>query len=239
MKITKIFKDNLNDFWNTKKPTIAFLGDSVTQGCFESYRETNGDIETYFEQNYAYHRYVQRILAMFYPKVPVNIINAGLSCGNAPQGLERLERDVICFNPDLTVVCFGLNDSTGGEGNIDLYYDSLVAIFNKLKDSGSEVIFMTPNMMNTHLSAHLDMELKEAAENCMKIQNEGMLEKYLDKAKTAAKLCDVRVCDVYSKWKTLYENGVNITELLSNKINHPNHEMNWVFAYSLVEEIMR
>lgn len=46
---------------------------SVTQGCFESYRETNGEIETYFEQNYAYHRYVQRILAMFYPKVSVNI----------------------------------------------------------------------------------------------------------------------------------------------------------------------
>ena len=71
-------------------------------------------------------------------------------------------------------------------------------IYGKMK----EVVYTIPN------------GVKEAAENCMKIQNEGMLEKYLDKAKTSAKLCDVRVCDVYSKWKTLYENGVNITELL-------------------------
>ena len=78
-----------------------------------------------------------------------------------------------------------------------------------------------------------------AGHGCSNVLPFVSLEKYLDKAKTAAKLCDVRVCDVYSKWKTLYENCVNITELLSNKINHPNHEMNWVFAYSLVEEIMR
>ena len=33
--------------------------------------------------------------------------------------------------------------------------------------------------------------------------------------------------------------GVDTTELLSNKINHPTHMMNWIFAYSLVEEMMK
>ena len=33
----------------------------------------------------------------------------------------------------------------------------------------------------------------------------------------------------------MYECGVDVTELLSNKINHPTREMNWLFAYSLVE----
>jgi hypothetical protein len=35
------------------------------------------------------------------------------------------------------------------------------------------------------------------------------------------------------------QNGVDTTELLSNKINHPIREMNWLFAYSLVEEMMK
>ena len=49
----------------------------------------------------------------------------------------------------------------------------------------------------------------------------------------------MRICDVYFKWKTLEENGVDVTALLSNEINHPRSEMHMLFAYSLVEEIMK
>ena len=234
MKIMKLFKENNEDFWNVKKPTIAFLGDSVTQGCFDLHKTSNGGFDTYFEQEFAYHRYVAKILGILYPKVPVNIINAGLSGGNVVHALERLERDVLSFNPDLTVVCFGLNDCGGGMKEIDKYYNFLVEIFTKLKASGSEVIFMTPNMMNTEISGKLDKHFLEVAEGTMKNQLEGILDAYLEKAKEAAALCDCKVCDVYAKWKKLYENGVNITDLLANKINHPTHEMNWMFAYELV-----
>lgn len=239
MNITKLFKQNLDNFWHVKKPTIAFLGDSVTQGCFDVYIESDGSIETFFEQKYAYHRYVADILAMLYPKVPVNIINAGLSGGNAVHGLERLERDVLCYKPDLTVVCFGLNDCGGGMDNIPKYADALRGIFTKLTEAGSEVIFMTPNMMATHISPHLAEGFDKTAEFCIKNQIEGILDSYLEKAKEVAEECGVRICDVYAKWKTLYNNGVNVTELMSNKINHPTYEMNWVFAYSLVEEMMK
>ena len=222
-----------------KTPTIAFIGDSVTQGCFDVYIDGKGGIQTYFEQKYAYHRYVADIIAMLYPDVPVNIINAGLSGDVATHGLERLERDVLCFNPDLTVVCFGLNDCGDGVENIDKYYDALVGIFTNLKEAGSEVIFMTPNMMATYVSCHLSPEFKKITEATVNDQISGTLEKYLEKGKEAANKCGVRVCDVYAKWKALYENGVDITELLSNKINHPTHEMNWLFAFSLVEEMMK
>ena len=58
---------------------------------------------------------------------------------------------------------------------------------------------------------------------------------------TFKKLCEkenIAVCDCYAKWKKLYDGGVDITELLANKINHPTREMNWLFAYSLVETML-
>lgn len=239
MNITKLFKQNLDDFWNVKKPTIAFIGDSVTQGCFDIYNDSEGKCDTFFEQEYAYHRYVARILAMLYPKVPVNIINAGLSGDNVLHGAERLERDVLCYKPDLTVVCFGLNDCARGDDGLELFYNSLTEIFTKLKEIGSEVIFMTPNMMNTKVSCHINPEFVTSAEMAMKWQADGWLDRHVETGIRAAIDCGVRVCDVYSKWKRMNENGVDTTELLANKINHPIHEMNWLFAYSLVEEMMK
>lgn len=73
------------------------------------------------------------------------------------------------------------------------------------------------------------------AENCMKIQNEQILSRYLEAAKKLCEESGIVVCDCYKKWETLYNSGVDITELLSNKINHPTRQMNKLFAYSLVE----
>ena len=47
----------------------------------------------------------------------------------------------------------------------------------------------------------------------------------------------ITVCDCYKKWKRLDECGIDVTELMANKINHPSRDMNWLFAYSLVETI--
>ena len=49
---------------------------------------------------------------------------------------------------------------------------------------------------------------------------------------------DAPVCDCYAQWKQLKAAGVNTTELLSNKLNHPTREMNWLFAVSLLRSIL-
>ncbi|MBO5883732.1 MAG: GDSL family lipase [Clostridia bacterium] len=239
MKITKLLADKNNALRTNKIPTIAFLGDSVTQGCFEIYEIGEG-IETIFERKHAYSEYVSRILGMLYPRCQVNIINAGISGDSAPGGLARIDRDVLCHAPDLTVVCFGLNDSGRGMDGIKAYSEALDGIFEKLLAAGSEVIFMTPNMMCTEDSPHNTIPaFKKIAEGTMRTQNGGVLEAYLNEAKAVAEKRGVRVCDVFAKWKLMDENGVHITDLLSNYINHPTREMNWLFAYSLVEEMMK
>ena len=218
---------------------IAFLGDSVTQGCFEVYLTSEGAVQTVFEPESGYAADVRKLFALLYPGVPVQFINAGISGDNAPSGLQRLERDVLAYHPDLTVVCFGLNDACRGDETQEEYASALDGIFTKLKEAGSEIIFMTPNMMNTRLSEKLTVpEIRAVAEDTLKIQLDGRLERYLDAAREVCTRQGAAVCDCYAKWKLLSQNGVDTTALLANGINHPSREMAWMFAYSLLETMM-
>ncbi len=239
----KIIQKIANTVKNLQSITIAFLGDSVTQGCFEIYGNNNGGISTVCDQQNSYEMSVLKILNTLFPTVPINIINAGMAGGKAVKGLERLERDVIRHSPDFTVVCFGLNDCKGRYSkieseNIKIYVEALEGIFKKLQAAGIETLFMTPNMMNTVISPHLtDPRLVSIAEECSDFQNRGVLEAHLTAAKELCKKMSIPVCDCYAIWKKLYESGVNTTELLANKINHPTREMNKLFAIELVRSM--
>lgn len=237
MKFTDVLKRKLQNNFEEKACTIVFLGDSVTQGCFELYQKNDGCIETYFDPANAYHKKLAEIFAVLCPSVPINIINSGISGDNAVHACARIERDVLCYSPDLVVVCFGLNDAGRGIEGLEDYKKSLAGIFKKLK--GTEVIFMTPNMMNTELSCHLKNDAeKEIVRNCMKLQNEGVMDAYMAAAREVCIENNVTICDCYAKWKRLSELGMDTTELLANKINHPKRDMNWLFAFSLAETIL-
>ena len=240
MKIIEKIANKSKNLMNGDIPTIAFLGDSVTQGCFEVYMPEDNNVETVYDAENAYHHQVAKIFSMLYPNTPINIINAGISGDNARHGYERLKKDVLRFSPDLVVVSFGLNDATNGQDEgIEAYKTALKNIFTDVKNAGSEVIFLTENMMNTYIFYGMkDKFIKDIAQQTMDTENSGMLKKYFEAAKVTAKECGVAVCDVYSKWRTLAKNGVDTTALLSNDINHPAREMNWLFAYSLVETMM-
>lgn len=218
---------------------IAFLGDSITQGCFEILDAGDGKIDSPCEPQYAYHSYIKKMLQMLYPDVHFNIVNAGVGGENAPLGVKRLQKDVLDHKPDLTVVCFGLNDSCQGEQNLSKYTDALTEIFDRLAEQKIETIFMTPNTMNSYVSAELDKEhFRSIASQTMAIQQKGLLNLYLDAAKEICKKYEIQVCDCHKRWEALAENGVDTTRLLCNYINHPSREMQWLFAFSLMETIM-
>ena len=239
MRIIEKMAKKTADHMNNEGVTIAFLGDSVTQGCFEIYKKENNEIETVFDQRYSYERSVSDILGMLFPMVPVNTINAGISGDSSGRGVERVQRDVLRHEPDLTVVCYGLNDCGRSEGSVEKYTNNLRGIFERVLASESELIFMTPNMMNTKISPHLcDPDFIEIAKVTAFKQNQGFFDAHIEGAKTLCAEMGVPVCDCYSIWKRLSESGVDTTELLSNKINHPTREMNKVFAYELVRTML-
>lgn len=235
MRIIEKMAKKTADHMNNEGVVIAFLGDSVTQGCFEIYKKENNEIETVFDQRHSYERSVADILGMLFPMSPVNTINAGISGDSSGRGVERVERDVLRHQPDLTVVCYGLNDCGRSEGSVEKYTANLRGIFEKVKDSGSELIFMTPNMMNTKISPHIsDPDFLEIATVTAYKQNEGFFDRHIEGARALCAEMGVPVCDCYAIWKMLSAGGVDTTELLSNKINHPTRDMNKVFAYELV-----
>lgn len=236
MKFFELMKEKSDNKLDTRIPTIAFLGDSVTEGCFELYMKNKDQYETEYRNGDSYSACMKKILAFLFPNVPVNIINAGISGDKTYGGLKRIERDVISYRPDLTVVCFGLNDCSSGEEGLNDFKDNLRKIYMSIKESGSEVICMTPNMMNTYVSGRIERtEFIEIAKMTQKYQTEGQLKMYCDAAKQVAEECNVKICDVYSKWEQMYNNGADTTELLANYFNHPKKEMHWLFAFSLIE----
>jgi len=237
MKILEKFIQKQDSYAQTRQPVIAFLGDSVTHGCFDIFI-SDEELKTKVKTELAYHEKVRKIFSLLYPEVPLCIINAGVSGDTAKGGLERLERDVLSYKPDIVVVCYGLNDAMERENGLNDYVNSLKTIFCKIEESGAQAIFMTPNMRTNHISEPFgDKRLSDAVNSVMQNENEGWLDKYLDEIRASCKELGIKVCDCHYIWKQLISNGVKVNHLLSNRVNHPIEELHWLFAYELVKVI--
>lgn len=239
MKIIELLKNKQSNLVQNKPITIAFLGDSVTQGCFECYLTSPTTLETVFDYKSAYSTRIREILNILYPNVQINIINSGISGDAAPVGASRLDRDILSYNPDLVIVSYGLNDSCQGLQNIGKYQTALEEIFSKLQEKNIDTIFLTQNYMNTKTSPHLkDKLFLDCAANFANIQNNGVLKEYFIAARTTCEKYGVKVCDLYPVWEKLNEIGVDVTELLSNKFNHPIREFHYYMAIKLIETML-
>ena len=236
MKIINKIKQRAESLSEHRQPVIAFSGDSVTQGCFEIYVKEGGIVATVFEAEEAYAEKIKKIFALFFPEANITIVNAGISGCSATLGAKRLKDDVLSFKPDLTVVSYGLNDCQQKEGGIENYKNSLRKIFNDLKENGSEIIFLTPNMCADKVDFSVkEEELRNIVGHISAVIAEGWLDRYMKEAKKVCEEENVPVCDCYKIWKSFYENGIDTASLLSNKINHPTREFQWIFAYELVK----
>ena len=152
------------------------------------------------------------------------------------QAAARLERDVLRFRPDLLVVNFALNDCGAGDRGLEEYIASMKKIFRQGKEAGAEVVYLTPNPMCGYVSAHLNSDfLREIAKDLASRTADGVLDRYVAAATAAAKEERVPVCDCYSVWKNMRKNGVDITVLLANYLNHPTRDMQWLAALKLAE----
>lgn len=240
MEILKKLAAKGADKYGKKPVTIAFLGDSVTQGCFEVYDTGDGACDTVYEPESGYAAKVISILHHLCPGAQINVVPAGISGDNAPNGLSRMERDILPFKPDLTIVSFLLNDSCSGMEKIPQYTDALQQIFKKLQDAGSEVIYMPSNTMCRKVSPLIREDMfKKLAPDFIKIMEDGVLDAYAEAGKKMAESCGVPVCDCYSNWVDLHRAGIDTTNLLSNQLNHPSRDMHWMFAWELIHVMLK
>lgn len=240
MKIQRLLQEKQQDLTKNQPITIAFLGDSVTQGCFECYLTSPTSLQTVFDYKSAYSTRVRELLNLLYPTVQINIINSGISGDSAPVGAQRFERDVLSYNPDLVVISYGLNDSVQGLDGLETYKLALAEMFGKLKERQIDCIFLTQNVMNSTVSPHLTDKLfiDLAHRFADEVQNNGVLHTYFETAKEVCLEYGVKVCDLHSVWEKLISLGVDTTELLANKLNHPTREIHYYMAIKLIETML-
>ena len=203
---------------------VVIFGDSVSTGAMFS----GNDYEN------VYWNRLRRKLNAFRDYIPVNMINSAIGGTTAKRSLERLDRQVLKHEPDLVIVCFGLNDVNKP---IEEYLSSLRVIFERCKETGCEVIFMTPNMLNTYVAEGTPEQYYDYAFKTAEMQNGGRMDEFIYSASDLARECGVTVCDCYSRWKELSKTQ-DTTKLLINRINHPTPEMHMLFADMLYDVIM-
>lgn len=217
---------------HTGTPIIAFLGDSVTHGAFECIQgDSAGCI---FDMDAVYHERLRRMLLAVNPWLPVSIINAGVAGDNAIMGLARLERDVISHKPHICVVNFCLNDLSE---TVEEYVAALREIFTRLMAADIRPILLTPSMLNTYVHPDTIPMYRDFAAVTAGWHQSGVMDGYVEAAKTLAAELGVAVADAYAKWKALEAEGMDVTENLSNYINHPSRELHQLFADALFETL--
>ena len=203
---------------------IVIFGDSVSHGAINGYN----DYES------VYWNRLKRKLNTVRDYMPVNMINSSIGGTTASASVKRLQRDVLKHDPDLVIVCFGLNDVNAPLEN---YTSALNTIFSECKKIGSDVIFMTPNMLNTTVMEDTPKQYYDYAIKTAEMQNGGRMDTFMSEGIAVAENNGVTVCDCYAKWKKLSEKR-DITLLLANRINHPIPEMHELFASELFDIIM-
>lgn len=221
---------------------IAFIGDSVTHGCFEVAMDQVHDcIGVVYAPDEGYPYRLKRRLDAMYPAAAVSILNAGVSGARAVDGAQRLERDVLSRKPDLVVIAFALNDSMNAdvEGGLSQYRAAMEDMIVRVQQSGAECIVQTPNFMCSYVPTAIpEPELREIAAKTVKVQTEGVLAAYVQAAREVAAAHDVPVADAYRLWEQMARNGIDTTALLSNHINHPTREAHDLFVKALLDVML-
>lgn len=204
---------------------VVIFGDSVSHGA------VNG----YIDYENVYWNRLKKKLNAVRDLIPVNMINSAIGGTTAHESLSRLDSQLLKHEPDLVIICFGLNDV-----NFELsdYLGALEKTFRTCIDSHLDVIFMTPNMLNTRVAADTPKEYFDYAHRTAEMQNSGRMDEFIYSAVSLANTMGVTVCDCYSEWKRLSESE-DVTMLLANRINHPTSEMHELFADMLFKLIMQ
>ena len=205
---------------------IVAFGDSVTHGALSL-----GEIN--FET--VYWNLLRKKILNVRNYVPVNVINAGIGGITAKTSIDRIDKQVLTHLPDLIIICFGLNDING---TLEDYLSSLKTIFEKCSGTDADVIFMTPNMLNTYVAPETAPEHLGYAAVTAEYQNSGKMDLYINSAVKLAEEMNITVCDCYTEWKKLSKTQ-DTTKLLANYINHPTKEMHELFANMLFDIIFK
>jgi len=193
--------------------TYVALGDSVTQGCMQ---------HQVYEYELIYHQVCKRYLQQHFPGTVLHTINAGVGGDTAMRSLDRWERDVAAFRPDLITILFGHNDAHGGAAGVDDYIEAIdTQVRLAARDTEAAVLLITPCMMMKRDNARIADAHRELVPAFVRLAEDGVLEQYVSALRTYASSRSLALLDAYAMWEEMEARGLDIHDRLSNGINHP------------------
>lgn len=210
---------------------IVALGDSVTQGVME---------QNVLDSDGVYHHLLQQELESFFPTTTFSTINAGVSGGNAPQALERLDRDVLRHDPDLVLVAFGLNDACLGLEGLPIFTAALRKIVSRIQqETSSDIVLLTPSFAARRKNSRVHLDHESMTDGIIRIQSEGILEQYAQVVRGVAADSHVALADIHREWVRLAGDGLDTDMWLANGLNHPDRRGHKLASTILIHEILR
>jgi lysophospholipase L1-like esterase len=112
--------------------TIIALGDSNTELTWHTRDRLN------------WVGLLQQGLFQTYGRNVARLINAGVCGDTARRAIDRLDRDVLRFEPNLVIVALGMNDAMAGPAGLDAHVQSMRAIVRICRERcGSEILLRT------------------------------------------------------------------------------------------------
>jgi len=172
-----------------------------------------------------------------YPRCLFNGINSGIAGDTISQAIERIDRDVLRYAPDLTIIAFALNDAMSGRVGLPLYQTSLRRAVELIRPH-SAVILLTPCMMASRATPLVSLQYQEMIQDFVAVQTSGILDTYVDAMRGIATDMDVPLADAYRLWRAQASAGVDTTLLLANGLNHPFGHAHRFFVDALLECLM-
>jgi len=136
------------------------------------------------------------------------VFNAGKSGDSAKGILERLDVDVVRFQPDLVTVMIGINDSVQGESGIAPFQQNLKEIIARLHACGSEVLLLTQNAVD--FTIHEEAAITRAAYPA-----------YVAAIREVAASTTTPLCDIYTHWIEHTQGLTNNHLMLMHDSIHP------------------
>lgn len=148
----------------------------------------------------------------------LNIINAGVGGNNSQDGRARFGSDVLNKNPDLVIICFGMNDSAKDMAkhvSPAAFKANLEYFVTALKSKGIKIILATPS--------YIEEEMYYTRHDRAVFESVGGAAAYVDyycsiirevASEQGVLLADVReACDEYEDRTKILSDGVHATAL--------------------------
>lgn len=204
---TELVKD-LNIPWpDNHTINIICHGHSVPAGYFAS-----GVVDTFNAYPHLFHKGLKEK----FPLAVINVIVTAIGGEVSSEGAQRFEKDVLCHQPSLVTIDYGLNDRGIGPESAEKSWRLMI---ETAKRNDSKVILMTPTADMSQASG-LDEQWT-------------LLQRHATLIRLLAMEYEVGLADSLAAYERYVDSGGSLSDLLSWP-NHPNRKGHEIVAVELL-----